>query len=126
VNNPDCPGANVVLDPEHVPAGEARLWQVGPLVNDPAGAVPLSVTDTACSVTLPVFLATKEYVITCPTVLYGPLEVTDFVTVIAGAAVVVTVAVEGGEVTGEPVGGVPDVVAESLTDPLSRSACVIV
>jgi hypothetical protein len=38
----------------------------------------------------------------------------------------VTVAVEGVEVTGEPVGGVPLAVAESLTDPLFKSACVMV
>ena len=38
----------------------------------------------------------------------------------------VTVAVEGVEVTGGPVGGVPLAVAESLTDPLFKSACVMV
>jgi hypothetical protein len=59
-------------------------------------------------------------------VLYGPVEVTLLNTVTAGAEVVVTVAVEGVEVTGEPVGGVPLAVAESLTDPLSKSACVMV
>jgi hypothetical protein len=48
------------------------------------------------------------------------------VQLMAGAEVVVTVAVEGVEVTGEPVGGVPLAVAESLTDPLSKSACVMV
>jgi hypothetical protein len=120
------PGASVVLDPEQEPAGDERLRQVGPEVRAPAGAVPVSATDTAWSVTLPVFVATNEYVIVWPTALYGPLEVTDFVTLSAGAAVVVTVAVDGGEVTGEPVGGVPETVAASLTDPLSRSACVIV
>ena len=38
----------------------------------------------------------------------------------------VTVAVEGLEVTGEPVGGVPLAVAESLTDPSFKSAWVMV
>src|SRR5947199_48642 len=37
-----------------------------------------------------------------------------------------TVTVEGGVVTGGPVGGVPVAVAESLTLPQSRSACVTV
>ena len=59
-----------------------------------------------------------------PTALYGPVEVTLFVTVSAGDEVVVTVAVEGVEVTAEPVGGVPLAVAESLTDPLFKSAWV--
>src|SRR6266702_5591966 len=45
-------------------------------------------------------------------------------TVSAGDCVTVTIAVDGGEVTGGPVGGVPDAVAVSFTDPLSRSACV--
>jgi hypothetical protein len=65
-------------------------------------------------------------VILCPTALYGPVEVTLFITVKAGAEEVVTVAVEGLEVTGEPVGGVPLAVAESLTDPWFKSACVMV
>ena len=58
--------------------------------------------------------------------LYGPVDVTLFATVTAGVEAVVTVAVEGVEVTGEPVGGVPLAVAESLTDPLFKSACVMV
>jgi hypothetical protein len=45
-------------------------------------------------------------------------------TVSAGLATTGTVAVDGGEVTGGPVGGVPDAVAVSFTLPLSRSACV--
>ena len=45
---------------------------------------------------------------------------------IDGGAVVVTVAAEGPELTGAPVGGVPLAVAESLTDPLFKSACVMV
>jgi hypothetical protein len=58
--------------------------------------------------------------------LYGPVEVTLFVTVKAGTEVVVTVAVEAVELTAGPVGGVPLAVAESLTDPLFKSACVMV
>ncbi|MDT4934160.1 MAG: putative transport system ATP-binding protein [Pseudonocardiales bacterium] len=47
-------------------------------------------------------------------------------TVSAGDCATVTIAVDGGEVTGGPVGGVPDAVAVSFTLPLSRSACVTV
>ena len=42
----------------------------------------------------------------------------------AGFCVATTVAVDGGESIGGPDGGEPDAVAESLIDPLSRSACV--
>jgi hypothetical protein len=65
----DCPGASEVLDPEQVPAGEERLWQVGPVVREPAGAVPLSEIPTEVKETLPVLVATNEYVIVWPTVL---------------------------------------------------------
>ena len=44
----------------------------------------------------------------------------------AGVWVRVAVAVDGDEVIGPPVGGVPLAVAESLTDPLLRSAWVMV
>ena len=51
----------------------------------------------------------------------------DFTTLNAPATVTGTVAVEGGESTGvvDP-GGVPCATAESLTDPLFRSAWVVV
>ncbi len=52
------------------------------------------------------------------------MEVTDLTTVRAGVWVAVTEAIDGLEVTGEPVGGVPVAVAESLTEPLLRSAWV--
>jgi hypothetical protein len=55
-----CPGKRVVVEPEHVPVGLLRDWQVGPEVKEPAGAVWVSVIPTAFRVTLPVFLATKE------------------------------------------------------------------
>ena len=42
----------------------------------------------------------------------------------AGFCVTGTVAVDGGESIGGPDGGEPDAVAESLIDPLLRSACV--
>jgi hypothetical protein len=48
----------------------------------------------------------------------------DFTIDNAGFCVTGTDAVDGGDVTGGPVGGVPVAVAESLIDPLSRSACV--
>ena len=47
-------------------------------------------------------------------------------TVSVGAWAMVTVAVDGAEVIGEPVGGVPLAVAESATEPLFRSAWVSV
>jgi hypothetical protein len=58
--------------------------------------------------------------------------VEDFTTVIAPVCVTATVAEDGGESTGVGVGsagvtgGVPWLIAVSLTDPLSRSACVTV
>src|SRR6266702_4457109 len=45
-------------------------------------------------------------------------------TVSVGDCVTATIAVDGGETTGGPVGGVPVAVAVSFTLPLSRSACV--
>ena len=51
---------------------------------------------------------------------------TDLATLIAGAEVVETLAVDGEEVTAGPLGGEPLAVAESLTEPLSRSAWVMV
>ena len=44
----------------------------------------------------------------------------------AGDCVAVTLAVDGGEVVSGPEGSVPVAVAESLIDPLLRSACVTV
>ncbi|VXB98056.1 conserved hypothetical protein [Bacillus mycoides] len=49
-----------------------------------------------------------------------------FVTVNAGAAVIVTVAVDGGESTVPPVGVVAELVAEFVTTPASASAWVSV
>ena len=50
--------------------------------------------------------------------------VEDFTMLNAGAGVAVTVAVDGGDAIGAPVGGVPLATAESLMVPLSRSAWV--
>ena len=54
------------------------------------------------------------------------MEVTDFRMVIPVLWAVGTEAVDGGLVTGVPTGGVPVAVAESATEPLSRSAWVSV
>ncbi len=113
----------VLVDVVHAPP--VTLWQVGPEVRAPAGAVWVSVTPTAMSVTLPVLVTMNWYEMSCPTALYGPVDVTVLTVVSAGEEVVGTVAVEGGEVTGGPVGGVPVEVAESATEPLSRSAWVM-
>ncbi len=51
------PGTRVVVAPEHVPAGELRLWQVA--VTPPAGAVGTSVTPTSVSVRFPVLATMK-------------------------------------------------------------------
>jgi hypothetical protein len=47
----------VVVVPEHVPAGELRLWQVG--VTPPAGLTGSSVTPTLVRVEFPVFSTVK-------------------------------------------------------------------
>jgi hypothetical protein len=64
-------------------------------------------------------------VITAPTV-DTVAGLADFTIVIAGDWVAITVAVDGGEVTAGPVGGVPVAVAESLIEPLFTSAWVTV
>ncbi len=50
--------------------------------------------------------------------------VADLTIVSVADAVAVTVAVDAGEVTADPVGGVPVAVAELAMDPLLMSACV--
>ena len=50
---------------------------------------------------------------------------TDLATLMAGDEVVETPAVDGDEVTAGPLGGVPLAVAESLTEPLFKSAWVM-
>jgi hypothetical protein len=72
------------------------------------------------SVTLPVFVTRKEYVTALPAT-----ETVDgvavFTMVRAGVGVAVTVAVDGGDVTSPPVGGLPVAVAVFVTEPESRS-----
>jgi hypothetical protein len=60
VNVPDCPAANDVDVPEHVPAGDANDTQ-SMADNDDAedGATCVSVIDTLLSATGPVSVATK-------------------------------------------------------------------
>jgi hypothetical protein len=89
------------------------------------GAVWVSVTFTVLNVTLPVFVTRNEYATVAPTV-DTVVGLADFTTVIAGLCAAVTVAVEGVEAIPAPVGGVPIAVAESASDPLSRSAWVTV
>jgi hypothetical protein len=59
VNVANWPGSSVVVEPEQLPAGLERLWQVGPEVSAPAGAVCVSVMPTEVRVTLPVLTATN-------------------------------------------------------------------
>ena len=63
--------------------------------------------------------------ITCPTWVTADGDA-DATTVSAPLCVTATVAVDCGEVTGEPDGGSPLAVAESFTVPLSMSAWVTV
>jgi hypothetical protein len=64
-------------------------------------------------------------VILCPTALYGPVEVTLFITVKAGEAVAGIIS-EDVIVTTEPLGGVPLAVPVLEMDPAFTSACVVV
>ena len=69
------------------------------------------------------FVTANVYVTVSPTA-DTDAGLADFTIDNAGLCVTGTDAVDGGDVTGGPVGGVPVAVAESLIDPLSRSACV--
>ena len=62
VNDADCPGANDVDEPEHVPVGLDNDWHVGPDANPPAGGCCVSVTCTPDRSTFPVFVTTNVYV----------------------------------------------------------------
>ena len=100
---------------------------VGPDVDADAGATWVSLTPTFDNVTFPVLVTTKLYVMTAPTALTEPGDA-DFTIDRAGAGVTGIVTVDGGEGGNgvvEP-GGVPVTVAESCTDPWSRSAWVTV
>src|ERR1700758_1753731 len=90
-----------------------------------AGGSWVSSTVTPVSVTLPVLVTANEYGTLWPACVTDA-AVVDFTTVIPGAAGAGTDAADGAEVTAGPDGGVPDAVAESLTLPLSTSACVTV
>jgi hypothetical protein len=94
------------------------------------GGVPVpendvSVTATPVRVLFPVLVMRNEYVTVWPaavTVLGDAV----FSNASAGAAVTVTVADDGADVTAGPVGGVPDAVAVSVIEPASMSAWVTV
>jgi hypothetical protein len=77
--------------------------------------------------TFPALRTRKLKVIVSPTVVIV-FGLTVFVTVSCGFGVTptATLAIEGGEVTGGPAGGVPVAVAESSISPLFRSAWVTV
>ena len=62
VNDADCPGANDVDEPEHVPVGLDNDWHVGPDANPPAGGSCVSATDTPVRSTFPVFFTANVYV----------------------------------------------------------------
>jgi hypothetical protein len=85
----------------------------------------VSATATPVSVLFPVLVTRNEYVTVWPaavTVLGDAV----FNSATDGAEVAETVADDGADVTGGPVGGVPDAVAVSVIEPASMSACVTV
>ena len=83
-----------------------------------------SLTPIALTVTLPVLVTTKEYVMGSPTTAKVGLVV-DFTTVSAGAwsPGTITVLEEAGAI-GVPLGGVPTTEAVLVIDPVLRSAKV--
>jgi hypothetical protein len=84
-----------------------------------------SCTATSASVTLPVLVMTKEYVMTSPACSpRPPVDDADLTTVSPGVGVVVNVALDGGDVTGLVAGSVPVATAVLSTDPASKSAWV--
>ena len=107
-----APGAKLAA-----PAGQ----ETADIVPDPENAV--SFTVTGANVTLPVLVTTKLYVITWPTAMAVP-ALFDFTIDSDGDWVAVTVADDGGEVTGVPDGGVPVAGAVLVIDPALISAWV--
>ncbi len=107
-----------------MPAGFDRLWQVGPVVRGPAGAVGWSVTFTPVSDVLPVFVTTKVYVIVWPAEL-RMVGLADFTMEIDEVWLAVTEAVAVAE-TCVPDGALPVAVAESAMEPWFMSAWVTV
>ena len=105
------------------PAGTVTATHVNP-VTAPAGATCVSTGATDVNVWLPVFVTVNVSVMTSPTAL-TLTGLADFTVVRLFAGVTGTVTgFDGGDVICGPVGGVPVDVAESFTDPASRSACV--
>ncbi len=88
-----------------------------------------SVTARALTVTLPVFLTRNDHWIVSPRSVapswFTSVTAADLVSWRVGVCVAVTVAVDGTDVTGPPVGGVPVAVAELRMVPASRSAWVV-
>jgi hypothetical protein len=108
------PGANVVT-------GQLMVGTVSPVDGD----VNVSATARFFTVTFPEFVTANEYVTVAPDFVTVDGDA-DFTNVKPADGVADTVAVDAGDVTAAPVGGVPDAVAEFATDPLSISACVVV
>ena len=105
------------------PAGTVTATHVNP-VTAPAGATCVSTGATVVRVWLPVFVTVNVSVMTSPTAL-TLTGLADFTVVNEFVGVTGTATgFDGGLITGGPVGGVPVDVAESFTDPASRSACV--
>ncbi len=109
----------------HDPAGLLSDTHTGALTA-PAGATCVSVGATPVNVWLPVLVTVNVSVMTCPTAFtLAGLAVLPVVKLFAAVTSTLT-GVDGGLVTGVPVGVVPVLVAASFTLPLSRSAWVTV
>ncbi|MDH2430311.1 hypothetical protein [Sphaerisporangium sp. TRM90804] len=106
----DACGASVVTG--HVMTG------AGPEPENDVSTAP-----TPVNVVFPLFTIENEYVIKRPVAaaVFGDAV---FSSDRLGAASIVTVAVDGSELTAGPVGGVPDATAVFTMDPASTSACV--
>ena len=116
MNVADCPGANDVDEPEQVPVGLDNDWHVGPDANPPAGGCCVSATARRSGRRSPCS-SPRTYTSPSDQPPTPTPELADFTIDNAGDCVAVTVAVDGGDVTDGPVGGVPVAVAESLIDP---------
>jgi hypothetical protein len=98
---------------------------IAPRVSPADGAVNASFTVNPVNVTFPVFVAKNEYFTVAPAAV-TVVGAADFVNVRVAVGAAVTVAVDAGDVTAAPVGGVPETVAEFVILPLSTSFWVTV
>jgi hypothetical protein len=111
----------------HVSCAPGARFPAGHVTGDnvPVPVKAPSFTVTRCRVTFPVLITANEYVTDWPAADTAAGDA-DFTTDRPGAGAAETVALDGSDVTAGPEGGVPDAVAEFVTEPASTSACVTV